>query len=117
MSPTPSKLSTPPKTTVFYNDREVIEVGADMLAELRQAAWHDKLGRARLCLHHHTDDKVHEMIIAFRGDSYVRPHRHHDKSESFHVIEGDLMVVFFNDEGTVTRRIRMTGNDREHPFL
>jgi len=47
------------------------------------------------------------MVIAFCKESYVRPRRHVDESKSFHVIEGELAVVFFDGRGQVTRRIKM----------
>ena len=40
-------------------------------------------------------------------DAYVRPHKHIGKSESFHVIEGLLLVVVFDDEGSKIEDIPM----------
>lgn len=45
------------------------------------------------------------MLIALDRGTYVRPHRHPDKSESFHVVEGALSVVLFGDEGQVRETI------------
>ena len=63
--------------------------------------------RARFCLHRNDDDAVHEMIIVLHKDSYIRPHKHVSKTESFHIIEGELLLVFFDDSGKVIRRIIM----------
>lgn len=92
---------------VFFCNEEITEILPERLSEIKQAAQKAPLRRARICLHHDNTDKVHEMIIAFCNDSYVRPHKHIDKSESFHVIEGKLLVVFFDEKGKVTRRIKM----------
>ena len=63
--------------------------------------------RARLCAHPRPSDPLHEMLICLARGTYVRPHRHAGKSESFHVIEGELDVVLFDDGGTVRDVIRM----------
>lgn len=102
-----STSSTAAKSTTFFCREEIIEVGQEQLDQLKRAAMRDPQRRARLCLHHDHSDKVQEMVIAFYQGSYVRPHRHINKSESFHVIEGLLAVVFFDDKGQVTRRLKM----------
>jgi cupin fold WbuC family metalloprotein len=105
------------RSTTFFCAQEIIEIGKEQLGLIKQAAIRDPLKRARLCLHHNHSDKVQEMVIAFCRDSYVRPHRHLNKSESFHVIEGDLAVVFFNNEGNVINRIKMSPCGNGQTFL
>lgn len=92
---------------VFQSDLDVAEVGREWIERLKQEAGTTPLLRARLCLHHRPDDPVQEMVIAFRQGSLVRPHRHANKAESLHVIEGELLVVFFDDAGAVTRTIHL----------
>lgn len=112
-----SESFTKAKSTTFFCKEEIIEIGSEQLDLLKQAARQDPLRRARLCLHHDHSDKVQEMVIAFCRDSYVRPHRHVNKSESFHVIEGELEVIFLDDEGQVTHRVRMGPCRSGHTFL
>ena len=64
--------------------------------------------RARINLHATNADKLHEMIVAVAGDSYIRPHRHPGKSESFHMIEGEVDVVVFDDSGDITDCVRLS---------
>lgn len=94
-------------STAFFCGQEIVEVSQEQLDQLRQAAMQAPLKRARLCLHLSYNDTLQEMVIVFCRGSYIRPHRHVNKSESFHVIEGELAVVFFDDEGQVTRRIQL----------
>ena len=47
------------------------------------------------------DDIVHEMLIVHTRDTYVRPHKHIGKSESFHIIEGTANVIIFTDTGAI----------------
>jgi len=91
----------------FFPGQDIIEINQDHLEQLQRDAETAPLRRARLCLHRDFSDKVHEMVIAFCRDSYCQPHRHGHKSESFHIIAGRLLVVLFDDEGNITRRIEM----------
>lgn len=104
-------------STFFFVGQDIIEIGQERLDQVKQAARRAPLKRARLCLHHDHSDQVQEMVIGFCRESYVRPHRHMHKSESFHVIEGALLVVFFDNEGKVTRRIPMSPCGSGQTFL
>ena len=59
---------------------------------------------------------VQEMPIAFMKGSYVRPHRHLGKSESFHVIEGELSVKYFDGNGKQADRVALSASDPGKPF-
>lgn len=63
--------------------------------------------RARICMHPSTSDRVQEMFIAFDGKSYVRPSFHHDQDESFHMIDGFGKYLFFDDQGRLTKDVRL----------
>src|SRR5687767_10943614 len=63
--------------------------------------------RARICAHPSAADPLHEMIICLDRGTYIRPHRHAGKSESFHIIDGELDVVLFEDDGAIREVIRM----------
>ena len=47
------------------------------------------------------------MLIVHTRNTYVRPHKHLNKSESFHLIEGSVDVVIFDEAGGVAEVIRM----------
>jgi len=92
----------------IFNQDEIIDVGSPTLDDLKQRAQMSPRGRFRLCLHHDTSAAVQEMIIVCRRGTYVRPHRHPPgNTESYHVIEGEMTVYLFDDDGKVTRRIEM----------
>ena len=84
-------VSRGPITTIGRHDIEV----------LKTKALENERKRIRLCAHSSVEDKVHEMLIVHTKNTYVRPHRHLDKSESFHIIEGELDVVVFDDAGSI----------------
>ncbi len=104
-------------STTLFAHQEIIEINRAQLEDLKRAAAASPLKRARLCLHHSHDDKVQEMVIAFCRGTYNRPHRHRNKTESFHVIEGNLVVVFFDNLGHVTGRIKLGPGTEGQTFL
>ena len=63
--------------------------------------------RIRICTHNQIDDPLHEMFIVHQRDAYVRPHKHLNKSESVHIIEGAVDVVLFDEGGDVMEVIQM----------
>jgi cupin fold WbuC family metalloprotein len=87
-------------TNVFHNKSDWVFVGEDWLHRLSEVARKSPLHRARLCLHRNEDDCVQEMVIAVTKDCLFRPHRHRAKSESFHIIKGELCILIFSDAGT-----------------
>jgi cupin fold WbuC family metalloprotein len=104
-------------STTFLSSGPIVEVQPEQLERLKTDAANASLRRARLCLHHSHQDAVQEMVIAFCRDTYNPPHRHFGKSESFHVIEGDVAVVFFDDSGNVMRRLELGAPGSGRPFL
>lgn len=94
-------------STTFFASEEIIEVDQEQLDQLKQAAMQAPLKRARLCLHHDHSDKVQEMVIAVCQDSYICPHRQMNKSKSYQMIYGDLVVAFFDNLGRTIRKVKM----------
>jgi cupin fold WbuC family metalloprotein len=103
---------------VFYTNERVIEVGQEWYEKLKGHAFEAERKRARLCLHRSPDDLLHEMIIVFHRDAVIQPHRHRNKSESFHIIFGELDIVLFDSEGEPTRVISMgeLGSEKTHVY-
>ena len=106
-----------PKSPTFFSSSSIIEIKKEQLKKLKEEAISAPLKRARLCLHHNHEDNVQEMVIVFSKESYVRPHRHINKVESFHIIEGKCEVVLFDGDGKVTKRIKMSTINEGETFL
>jgi cupin fold WbuC family metalloprotein len=79
----------------------VVRLAADDVDSIRQRGIRSTRKRARLCAHNSHSDALHEMIICLARGTYVRPHRHPGKSESFHMIDGELDVVLFEPDGAI----------------
>ena len=86
---------------VFMATDEVVRFDSRYIDFVKQSANKNERGRARICAHRGPTDTLHEMLIAIRSGSYIRPHRHHQKIESFHLVDGLVDVVIFNDDGDV----------------
>ena len=87
---------------VFYpKQTDIIEVAKQDIDYLIQEAQKNIRKRARYCTHSSAEDDVHEMIIYHKKGTYIRPHKHIGKTESFHLIDGETDVVFFDDEGKI----------------
>lgn len=88
---------------VLMADGPHVTLTREDVAELKTRAAKNPRRRIRVCAHKGVDDAVHEMLIVMARGCYIRPHKHVAKSESFHVVEGALDVVVFDEEGRVTQ--------------
>ena len=85
-----------------YNATEpIIRLDRRAVEFIRECALRNPRGRARICAHRSPGERLHEMLIAITAASYVRPHRHHEKSESFHLVDGEAEVVVLSEDGSV----------------
>ena len=101
---------------VYRSDDDIQRIVARDLEWLMKALESSEGGRVRICMHSSNTDLTHEMIIALASSTYVQPHRHMGKSESFHVIEGNLDVVIFNEDGTIADIVQMGPPSSERTF-
>jgi cupin fold WbuC family metalloprotein len=60
--------------------------------------------RAHHNIHTSSSDVVQRFFVAADRDTYIRPHRHHTKSELALVLRGRFEIVTFDEEGRVTAR-------------
>jgi cupin fold WbuC family metalloprotein len=91
------------KTPSFRVNSDLFVLDNDTFKFLKENAISHKSKKARICLHKKDSDKVNEMIICTYKGAYIRPHMHLKKSESYHVIEGTFSLIFFNDDGKITK--------------
>lgn len=101
---------------VYYWQGDVNTIDAKDLELLKEIALNNPRQRARLCTHKDENDSVHEMFIIHGKDTYVRPHKHLNKVESFQVLEGEVTIILFDDQGNVTQTIKMGPAGSGKPF-
>ena len=102
---------------VYLATEAVPRITAEHLRGLVAVAASLPRQRARICLHRSDAAPIHEMVIALGRETYVQPHRHRGKSESFHVIEGRCDVVLFDDVGEISDVISLGEPGSGLPFL
>ena len=85
---------------VFYpKQTDFIDLDKKDIDYLIKEAQKNIRKRTRYCTHNSAEDDVHEMIIYHKEGTYVRPHKHIGKTESFHLLDGEADVLIFNEEG------------------
>lgn len=99
-----TKTETP---DVLYPDEPIVAVGAADIARLKELALRSPLRRARLCTHRQPNDLLHEMLIVITRGSYVRPHKHIDRVESFSVLEGEADLLLLDNDGHPIRLLTL----------
>ena len=59
--------------------------------------------RRRMNYNFHSDlgDPVQRLLNALEPCTYIRPHKHTTKEESFVLLRGTILAVVFNDDGTI----------------
>lgn len=92
---------------VYIAHGPIAAIGCEEVDFLRRQVAASPRGRLRINLHPESADLLHEMFIAIRSDSYIRPHRHPGKSESFHIVHGEVDIVVFDDEGNIKQVVPM----------
>lgn len=102
---------------IFYTRRPFVLLGDGIIEFLKQQARTNAMRRARICAHPSADADQHDMLIASHRDTYVAPHRHLSKSESFLIVEGEATVLLFDEDGRAVERLPMGAAATGRPFF
>ena len=86
---------------VFAVSDAVAQLTTEHIDFLKARARENKRRTCRLLLHRSTDDALHEMLIVHPLGRYIRPHKNVRSSKSFHVVEGALACILFDDDGAI----------------
>ena len=92
---------------VLYVDQGSVLLETMDLDELKRLALLNPRQSIRLCSHKSQNDNLHEMFIIHTKDCYVRPHKHLGKVESMSILEGEVDVILFHDNGRIMKRFEM----------
>ena len=90
----------------------ITEINSNDILFLKSNVDRTKKKRIRICTHLNEKNKLQEMFIALSKKTYIRPHKHFNKSESLHVIHGAADVVFFNNSGKVKKIISLSKTEK-----
>ena len=72
---------------VLYPTETIVQVNRQDIDALVSQAQANVRKRIRICADPDPGDRLHEMLIVHTCDTYVRPHKHLDNTESFRIIE------------------------------
>ena len=99
---------------VEFSTSAITVVDEAVIERVRRAAYVSPRKRARLCLHPHLGDALHNMLIVLLRDTVVPMHRHPHKPECYHIVSGLLTLVMGDDAGRDSERIPLgpTGSGR-----
>ena len=99
-------------TTYIPSDDPVI-ISADLLDELREIAIAAPCGNSRILLHVDATAALHEMVIVHRKGCYVRPHINGKSSKSYVMMEGEMIVGWFGENGKLSGTCLLSSNGDE----
>jgi cupin fold WbuC family metalloprotein len=102
---------------IFYSPHPLPLADQRLIEFLKDAARSTPRRRARFCAHPSADADQHDMLIVSDQDSYIAPHRHLEKSETFIVLEGLVDIILFDEQGRVTEIFPMGPPSSGKPFF
>ncbi len=101
---------------VYSAPGPIASIGQKEIEYLRSELTGNSKGRVRINLHSDNADTLHEMFIAIRPDSYIRPHKHPNKSEAFHIVYGEVDIVIFEDHGSIQQIVTLAAGNSSQAF-
>lgn len=85
----------------FFCKKNSALIDTALIASLKAASEQRGNAPVRVCLHADPSDSLHDMIVLIPAGGYYPPHKHIQKSESYHLIEGRAAMVLFDDDGKI----------------
>ena len=102
---------------VYSVEDSVIPVSKSEVDFLREVAENSSLRKARVLLHGSPDKDLHEMVIVHSFGQYIQPHINLDSAKSFIVLDGEMAVVLFNNEGAISNYVQLGESNGALAFL
>ena len=101
--PFPLRCEPNARSLTYFAASEPVEITREVISWLIGES--ERIGErtVRICMHQDPSDELHQMIVVQPCGNYFPPHRHPEKGEALHVIEGRMAFVTFNDDGSVLR--------------
>ena len=102
---------------VIKNSEERLFINNDLVEQIIEETSQSQRHMARLLMHFDHEDPVQEMLIAMGRNCAVMPNCSVGRSESLQVVQGELLLVIFDDNGNVVKRIEMGPYGSDKTFL
>ena len=102
---------------VIQNSEELLFINNELVDQIIGEAKQSQRHMARLLMHFDHEDSVQEMLIAMDRDCAVMPNQSVGRSESLQIVKGELLLIIFDDNGNVLKRIEMGPAGSDKVFL
>ena len=79
----------------------MIKITTDLLDTVSEQARTSPRLRMNYNFHPELSDPVQRLLNVVEPWTYIRPHKHTTKEESFVLLRGKVLAVSFNDDGTI----------------
>ena len=100
------------RTTSYFCTKDTVIIDQDAINELVQESKDNDNSDVRISLHKGPEDTFHNMIILQTQGKYYRPHKHAKKVEVYQMIIGEMLIVIFNEDGTVRIKEKLSLSDK-----
>ena len=91
----------------YFCLKKPVAVDKNLIEQLKEVAHANKMN-VRICLHESVHNEFHNMIIVQHKSLYYPPHKHPEKPECYHIIEGELGAVHFDVGGNIVRTSKIS---------
>jgi len=98
------------KSLAFNILKDISCIDNALLNELKVIGTSQKT-TIRLSLHSSPSEDLHNMIIFLLKNSNFNIHKHLKKTETYHIMEGSMFIIFFDEFGNITSKIKLSKND------
>jgi cupin fold WbuC family metalloprotein len=94
---------------------QVILISRDLVRQAVEGSRSSPRRRIILPLHKSNENTLHRMLNAGQPGTYVRPHWHRDppKDESLVLIQGEICIFLFEEDGRIRQAIRLKAGSNE----
>ncbi len=99
------------KTPSFYLKKKPKKIDNTYIDFLKYYSEHNNHCDVRICLHENRKSSNHDMILLQNKKNYYRPHKHNNKGDTFHVIQGILAYFIFDDLGLIKNCGKLKKNE------
>jgi cupin fold WbuC family metalloprotein len=100
-------LDTSGVSSAYFCLNDSIVLNQTIIEDLKDKAV-DTGKDIRLCLHQNSSCNFHNMIIIQHRINYYPPHKHPFKAECYHLIEGELGAIHYNETGGITKVCKLS---------
>ena len=100
------------KSLSFFCVDSQVFINDEIINELKEVSRLHNDSNCRVCLHTSPESVHQDMVILETKASYLRPHKHiYASGETFHLIEGEMAVLTFDDKGNILDSPRLQKGD------